>query len=369
MGMPGAVSSKRDKLNVVMVRPLGKGGKGGIDRIVQNQIDSFVASDFNIFEIVTRGQLGIVASPFYLLSALVKLITLYLFKGVDLVHVNLSSDGSVTRKKIVIRLCRNLKIPYVIHLHGSRFKAYWDCLPDNKSDQLKRCFEKAAVVFALGEVWRDYILSKAPSARVELLLNATAPAQTQAASTPRKDGVTRILFLGLIGERKGTFDLINALAMLDSRDLGSWQVTLAGNGDLAKARGLIDAKNLTHKIGLPGWVDPAKAEALLLDADILVLPSYDENLPMSVIEGMAHGLAIVTTPVGATASIIQDNVTGLLVRPGDIAALAGALGSLISDVQLAEGLGAQAREFHTQNLTIDVHVERLANLWRLAAIK
>lgn len=367
--MKRGMCKRQKKINVVMVRPLGKGGKGGIDRVVQNQIDAFIATDIRIFEIVTRGPHGLIAARFYLLFAILKLIAIYLLQGVDLVHINLSSNGSVVRKKIIIRICQKLAIPYVIHLHGSRFRSYWDGLAERESRQLTRCFEEATTVFALGEVWRQYIISKAPSARVELLLNATPPAPNKEASPQRKSSVTKILFLGEIGQRKGAFDLIEAVSSLDSQKLGSWELTLAGNGDLEKAAGLISKKNLDHRVALPGWVDEHTAEALLTQAHILVLPSYDENLPMSVIEGMAHGLAIVTTPVGATASIIRHEDNGLLIPPGDITALTDALKVLICDIPLAQSLGQQARQFHTENLTISIHVERLAHLWREAAGK
>jgi glycosyltransferase involved in cell wall biosynthesis len=110
-------------------------------------------------------------------------------------------------------------------------------------------------------------------------------------------------------------------------------------------------------------VGPQGVADLLAQAHILVLPSFDENLPMSVIEGMAHELAIVTTPVGAVEDIIEDGVTGLLVPPGDAKALARALTRLITDTALRKALGRAAGAFHEEHLEIERYVVRLQRIW------
>jgi glycosyltransferase involved in cell wall biosynthesis len=84
---------------------------------------------------------------------------------------------------------------------------------------------------------------------------------------------------------------------------------------------------------------------------------------MSVIEGMSAGLAIVTTPVGATTDIISDGVTGLLVQPGDVSALAGALGRLVEDPELRHTLGRAAFGVFEKELEITAYVDRLASVW------
>ena len=108
-------------------------------------------------------------------------------------------------------------------------------------------------------------------------------------------------------------------------------------------------------------------ERLIDKADILVLPSYIENLPMSVIEGMAAGLAVIATPVGATADIIKHDVTGLLVEPGNTAALAEALRQLASDPRMRKRLGAAAQAYHRRELDTRRYVDRLMVPWTFAA--
>ena len=141
---------------------------------------------------------------------------------------------------------------------------------------------------------------------------------------------------------------------------------IAGDGDLKTARARITELGLTDRVELPGWVDSAGVTALMAKAAILTLPSFVENLPMSVIEGMAAGLAVVATPVGAVEDILADDQTGLLVPPGDVTALTVALARLINDAALRQRLGDAAADFHRQQLEIGGYVQRLAAIWREA---
>ena len=115
-----------------------------------------------------------------------------------------------------------------------------------------------------------------------------------------------------------------------------------------------------------GWAGPEDVQRLLASADIVSLPSFDENLPMSVIEGMAYGAAIVATPVGAVEDIIHDGETGLLTEPGDVEALAAALRKVVTDQDLRLRLGQAARAFHGEHLEITGRVKELAAIWRKA---
>ena len=77
--------------------------------------------------------------------------------------------------------------------------------------------------------------------------------------------------------------------------------------------------------------------------DVFVLPSFAEGTSKSVIEAMAHGLPIITTTVGGLPDLLTPDA-GILVPPGDTAALAGAMQRLASDPVLRERMGQAARE-------------------------
>jgi glycosyltransferase involved in cell wall biosynthesis len=93
-----------------------------------------------------------------------------------------------------------------------------------------------------------------------------------------------------------------------------------------------------------GWLDAdAKARALR-ESDVFLMPSTSEGLPVALLEAMAYGKPIVATRVGGIPDVLADGREGLLVPPGDVDALAGAVGTLVADPQRAQALGRAAKE-------------------------
>lgn len=133
-----------------------------------------------------------------------------------------------------------------------------------------------------------------------------------------------ILFVGRLSAEKGIRTLVDATRGLN--------LVVAGDGPL---RSLVpDAL---------GFVPHEDVQRLLARAAVVVLPSHREGLPMVLLEAMAHGRAVVATPVGGIPSLVEDGVTGLLVPPGDAKALREAIERLLVDPELRQRLGEAAR--------------------------
>jgi len=156
-------------------------------------------------------------------------------------------------------------------------------------------------------------------------------------------------------------ELLEALASPALAGL-PWRATLAGGGPVEEFRARAAALGLAERVAFPGWIDQAAASALCAGADIMVLPSHAEGLAMSVLEGLAHGLAVVATPVGAHAEVIEPEKSGLLTPPGDVAALAAALARVVGDPALRERLGAGARQRFIDRFDARSYSARLARL-------
>ncbi|TMV83194.1 glycosyltransferase family 4 protein, partial [Thioclava sp. BHET1] len=175
------------------------------------------------------------------------------------------------------------------------------------------------------------------------------------------DRVT-ILFLGQLSARKGVPELLGALShpTLMGRN---WHAVLAGDGPVDLYRRQALSLGLAARIDFPGWLDRAATARLLATADILVLPSHAEGLAMAVLEGLAHGLAVVTTPVGAHDEVIDDGASGLFVPVGDVDALAATLERLCADSALRAALGRGARAAYLRRYAISGYVEGLERLY------
>lgn len=129
--------------------------------------------------------------------------------------------------------------------------------------------------------------------------------------------------LGRLGQRKGTYDLVDAIDIA-RKTVPEVKCYFAGDGDVDKVKELVKTRDLEKNIEVVGWADFDKKLELLSSVSTVVLPSYNEGLPMSILEGMACGKAIISTTVGAIPEVInKDN--GILIQPGDIKALANAL--------------------------------------------
>ena len=173
-----------------------------------------------------------------------------------------------------------------------------------------------------------------------------------------------LLFLGELQQRKGVHDLLEALARPEMVGL-RWTATLAGGGaDQARYEAQASRLGLDDRISFPGWLTKGPVEALLETADILVLPSYAEEMAMSVLEGMAYGLCVVCTPVGALAEVVEDGVSALVVSPGDVEGLAAALAKCVADPALRHRVGTGGREAYLKKYNIADYPERIAAVYR-----
>jgi glycosyltransferase involved in cell wall biosynthesis len=213
---------------------------------------------------------------------------------------------------------------------------------------------------------------------VDLPVNIPNRSSNEDITTTNKKKL-KFVFLGRIGKRggaldvakslmsfpqqdKGAFDLINAFAMLAAEDRDRVELFLAGNGDLALANQLISELNLTDKITILDWLNPQQRDDLLTAADGFILPSYNEGLPMSMLESMAWGLPVIVTPVGGIPEVITHKHNGLLVEPGNREQLVIAMQSLIRDEDLRLSLGMAARQ-SVEGLDIHSYMKSLVEVY------
>ena len=130
-------------------------------------------------------------------------------------------------------------------------------------------------------------------------------------------GPVRLLFLGHLDDRKGVPELLRSLALPALRER-AWQIDLAGGGENARFRAEARSLGLAERATFHGWLSQESVEALCRAADIFVLPSHAEGQAMALLEAMAHGLAIVTTPVGAHLEAVSPGREAIILQPGDI---------------------------------------------------
>ena len=336
-------------------------GNGGINRLfqqLQRHRGAGVKTCLTLFDSTDKRTLKVLRFPWRVARFLLAT------RGgtFQLCHINLSTGGSALRKVIYAALCRSIGLPYVIHLHGGLYREFYAGLPGPFQAAIRDLFLKAKRVIVLGTVWRDFVISEigVEPDRAVILPNAVSgPVDFKAHSQSES---LHLLFLGKIGPMKGTPELLQALADPEFQEL-AWTATIAGDGAVEEFRSAVAKAGFGARIEVPGWVGPEEVEALLARSDILMLPSHVENLPLSMLEGMANGLCPVVTPVGAVPDVIRDEENGLLVPVNDAAALTHAIVRLIEDRDLLVRLSANARRDFEAHYDIRNYRQKLETVY------
>lgn len=140
-------------------------------------------------------------------------------------------------------------------------------------------------------------------------------------------------------------------------------VYLAGDGEIENVKKVIKENGLNKNIKLMGWVDLDKKIELLKKVSTVILPSYNEGLPMSLLEGMAAGKAIISTNVGAIPELISD-LNGILFSPKDIIALEKALIKCSTNIATLEEMSQNNMDKIEHNFSIKNMHEKLADIYK-----
>jgi glycosyltransferase involved in cell wall biosynthesis len=274
----------------------------------------------------------------------------------DVVHAHVSERGSVVRKAGIVLLAKLFRVPVVLHCHGAEFVDWYSGLPPLAQRVIAWVFRRADLLAVLGESWRARYMSLLGVKRVVALGN---PIELPA--TVRDEPGFKVVFLGRFGARKGSADVLAAVAGLSS----PIDLVMAGDGEVAETRAL--AAKLGVDAEIRDWLSPADRDEVLASAHVFVLPSRDEGLPMAMLESMGHGLVPVVSPVGSIPEVVRDGENGLLVPACDVPGLTRALESLLADPGLRQRLGKAARST-VEPFAIENYIGELGRQWeRLAS--
>lgn len=252
---------------------------------------------------------------------------------------------------------------HVVTMHGSRYyAARWR----------RRLAMRAAVQWSGALVAVSQNLAAALSrdlwirpSRVRVIANGVEPTPVERASLRDELGLpataTLLVSVGNLYAVKGHRFLIDAVARLRHTH-PDVHIAIAGRGELADALHAqgqhLGLSAQLHLLGLRSDIP-----ALLAAADIFVLPSLSEGLPLALLEAMFAGRAIVASDVGEVRTALADGDAGLLVAPGDPDVLAQALDQLLRDPAHVQRLGERARIRAAAEYGVSQAISRYAELY------
>jgi glycosyltransferase involved in cell wall biosynthesis len=277
--------------------------------------------------------------------------------GVDLLHsheFNAGVYGAIVAQR--------LRVPHVCTMHGSRYYA----------ERLRRRMLLAAAAWtgtrfvAVSATLADHLRRdlRISHGRVTVVANGVAIANAQPSPIRAQLGLAEnarvLLAVGNLYAVKGHDFLIRALATI-LREYPDVHVAIAGRGieetALRTRAQTLGIDNHVHLLGLRDDVP-----GLLRAADIFVLPSISEGLPLALLEAMGAGVPVVASGVGEIPVVLQDD-TGILVHPGSTEDVANAVLRLLSRPDEAAEMARRARERVERSYSLEHMHERYVEVY------
>jgi len=341
--------------NILYISPSPR-VKGGISTVIKGYLTSNLGKHHNLYLVAShvdgpkwlkliKGVVGLVETFYYLA-----------YKNINVVHIHAGDTISFKRKFYYAKLASVFSCKVIYHHHGAAFMPQYKTLSKKWKNRVKRIFEGVDLLICLSNNWRNNIRRIAPNANIKVIPNSvTLPKLDR----EKPNSVARLSFLGLIGDRKGVFDLLKVFKRLIN-DGYNVRLSIAGNGETKRLINEVEELELCDSVQYCGWLGDKEKDLLLRKTDIFVLPSYAEGMPMSILEAMAYCIPVISTPVGGIPELVLDGETGFLIKPGDQGALYQSLTRLIQNKNPRKEFGNRGRELIRTKYNIDLISEKLS---------
>lgn len=185
---------------------------------------------------------------------------------------------------------------------------------------------------------------------------------------PSRPAGRNVLFVGRLAAAKGVPILLEAFARLHAR-FPDARLTLIGDGP---HRISLEARatelGLADVITFTGYLNQDEVAAHLAQSDLFALPSFAEGVPVVLMEAMATGLPVLATRIAGIPELVEDDVSGRIVAPGDADAFADAMSSLLDDPAQAHAMGKAGRLMIANDFDVGTESEKLAALFGMSKL-
>ena len=288
-------------------------------------------------------------------------------RDVDIVHLNAAPAPALPLLRAIV-LCaaaRAAGARTILHAHSGRIDT---CARSALYRALLRLALALTHAFVVVSSSAERAVSALGAAKVVRIPNGIDPETFNGG--PKASDPPVLAFVGTVCERKGLLDLRDALVVLGRErggEPGDLRVIVVGDssqeaaGVDARIRGSYGRAGLGW-VEFTGSVERERVREILAEASIFCLPSYWEGSPLSVLEGMASGAAIIATRVGDVPEMIEG--AGILIDPGDVDALAEAIDRLVRAPEERDRLGNAGRRRAERDFSRAEVMSRLYSLYR-----
>ena len=342
--------------------------KGGIAAVTEGYYGSKLCSDYDITFIESYCD----GSKFAKLKKFMKAYRefkklLQSYERPELVHMHTSFGPSFYRSALFINKAASAGIPIVNHIHGADFDEFYRNASENKKKMIRKIYEKCDEIVTLSDEWKDMIAETTDADKIHVICNYSIPQAKEEIEhiAEKRYNDHQVLFLGEIGKRKGAYDLPDIVATVCEKDSNA-EFVIAGEGSAKEDVQRLIQKSYIDNVRFPGWVRGAEKEKLLMESSVYFLPSYQEGMPMSILDAMGYGLPVVSTDTGGIPQIVRnsdDGGNGMLCRPGDKDAMADALLRYLTDEKLQHTAGLKSLEIVENEYSLEKHIDKIEDVY------
>lgn len=238
----------------------------------------------------------------------------------NIIHCHSSGGIGFYRISIFILLAKIFNIKIIIHLHASNFYDFFLTDAYIKQKYIKFIFSICDKIISLCNDWKLKLDQKY---RLKNIITISNPIDIKNINFNVKEkrsiNQLRVLFIGFLIENKGIRDILSVAIKLKENNITNIKIQIGGKGNLAEFLVTqIETNNLHQQIEYIGWLNEDNKEKYFLNSDIFFLPSYNEGMPISILEAMTFRLPIISTRIAGIPKQVIDGYNGYLFTPGDI---------------------------------------------------
>lgn len=304
---------------------------------IENAVDTIIHSDLtNFYEFVTFDTYRPPDPKRSFFHKLLFAFSLFVTCGYfvashkpKIVHIHFCSNIDFWKHSICLFVSRLFGVKTIYHLHGGSFETVFNSYGRFKQYIVRVIFKLPHRVIALSEYWANFLSRIMESKRLCVVGN---PIDIEWFSRPSTDNypdsICNVLLLGRVGRHKGHYDVVKALPAVLER-CPKTVVFFAGPDDEPGAT--VELTNLARQYGIAenirflGPVTGKDKLELFHSCSMMILPSHGENLPISLMEGMAARLPVLASSVGAIPELLENGELGVLITAGDYQELASGI--------------------------------------------
>jgi glycosyltransferase involved in cell wall biosynthesis len=286
----------------------------------------------------------------YFLKSILKILKLFSSNSkIKIVHIHCASKGSFIRKSIICMIGKMFNKKTILHIHGGHFKEYYKT--GLNKYYIRFILNIADKTICLSEEWKYFFENIMRIEKIKVLGNPVEDYKYDHINSVTLSNKINMLFLGNISEEKGIFELINFLNQNEYFKDDLISLVVGGIGNDKKLGELI---NNNKNIQYAGWINATERIKYLKKCDLFILPSFTEGLPMSILEAMSAGKAIIGTNVGGIPSLVKENHNGWILEVHNLGKLNEIFKEILNNVDILKKYGdnsyEDSKKYHSKNI-------------------